>query len=47
MVDIVHQTNVSPKPTDSPLWLSIPLEKMLKLLGDDVAAYDGLAAVLA
>ncbi len=45
LVDIVHQTNTSPKPTDSPLWFSFPLEEMLKLLGDDAAAYDRLAAV--
>ena len=44
-VDIVHQTIVSPKPTDSPLCFSIPLEEMRKRVGDDAAANDRLAAV--
>ena len=44
LVDIIHQANVSPKPTDSPLWFPFSLEEMHKLLGADEAVYARLAA---
>ena len=44
LVDIIHQSNVSPKPADSPLWFPYPLEEIQKLLGSDQVFYARLAA---
>ena len=44
LVDIIHEANVSPKPTDSPLWFPYDVAEIQKLLGDDAEVYAEMAA---
>ncbi|MCA9936389.1 MAG: glycosyltransferase, partial [Anaerolineales bacterium] len=39
LVDIIHEANASPKPTDSPLWFPYDVAEIVKLLGDDAVVY--------
>ena len=44
LVDIIHDKNVSPKDSASPLWHPYSVEKLQELMGSDWAFYDQLAA---
>jgi glycosyltransferase involved in cell wall biosynthesis len=44
LVDIIHRTNVSPKPITSPLWFDYKFAKLQELLGNDMNFYMELAA---
>jgi hypothetical protein len=44
LVDIIHRTNVSPKPITSPLWFDYEFAKLQELFGNDMNFYMELAA---